>query len=369
MIVFLCAAIPSARSGYGTRSLMIVAALAAIDEVRVVVIGDHSGIAEMEALPLPNGRSAELEHVHRDALVARLQELAPGYLVAAETALAPAALAAGGDVVVLLQNVESALWSEIASTSVGQDRADAIQRSKMNLLIERQVLNRASQVWAVSEDDAKLVSKLVGAADFNQRVAIVPNVVNDPGPQRDRAAERGHGVFFGSLWWKPNEQAVVELATLSRRLTARAVSHRFSVAGQGASDTLRRLVSTGSATPDAGSLELVGFVPDLGAFLDTAACAILPVLSGGGSMVKLIEAMRFGVPVITTPQGARGIAGLRSGVDLLVLPPGREFDDMCVDMLNHPEAFEEMGRRGRQFVREHLSLSSLERTVAALMER
>jgi glycosyltransferase involved in cell wall biosynthesis len=366
MIVMLCAAVPSSRSGYGTRSLMIAAALATVDGVRIIVTADGETSAA-SILELPNGHAAVVEHVGRGQMTARLSTLRPDLLVAAETALAPAALAAGGTVVVVLHNVESELWREAASNASGQERADALHRAKLHRLIERKVVSRAAQVWAVSDSDAATMASLLGDGDPGGRVVVVPNVVRDPDRDRVRTPEVGHGVFFGSLWWKPNEDAVRDLASLSRRLAGRGVRHVFTVAGQGATVELRRSVEQVGQVEPVGKLELVGFVPDLEALLDRSACAVLPVRSGGGSMVKLIEAMRLGVPVLTTPQGARGISGLTHGTHLQVVPLGPAFDDTCVDMLNRPGDYEAMAKRGQDFVAERLSLTALEASVRNLI--
>ena len=354
---------------------MIAAALAASCELTIVIVDDAKPDASSEGtsrnesrnamFELPKGRIATVEYVSPPDLETRLKEIGPDVLIANETALAPVAIATGVSTIVSLQNVESALWREVANTASGSQREEALQRSKRNLLIERRVLPRASQIWVVGDNDATAISEIVGGGDFARKISIVPNVVLDPDPEptAKRPAIAGRGVFFGSLWWSPNEQAVVELVALSDRIARRGIDHRFSIAGQGAPESLRAIVD------EARAVELAGFVPDLAAFVETAACAVLPVVSGGGSMVKLLDAMRLGVPVLTTPQGARGIAGLEAGVHLVVYPLGREFDDACIAMLTDPESFAEMGRRARSFVGTHFSLSALDTIVGRLIRQ
>ena len=69
--------------------------------------------------------------------------------------------------------------------------------------------------------------------------------------------------------------------------------------------------------PATGGIELLGFVEDLRSEYARAACLVVPILSGHGTRVKIIEAMAAGVPVVSTRKGAEGL-DLRVGEEILI---------------------------------------------------
>ena len=357
-VVMICAQVPSMRSGYGTRNWTLAAALAMVGDLTVFVVGGNESNTKLGLL---GEHTVPLMDVSGPELLTRVGLLHPDFVVAAETAIAPLVMACGVPVVISTHNVESVLAENIAALGSGTEQASARRRAKTNRLIERRVFPLAVQVWAVSEADAAVVIEMFASIETQSRVAVVPNVVADPAPLRERTPEVGLGVFFGSLWWEPNQEAVASLVTVSERLELGGIVHRFDVAGSGAPPTLASLVD------QARNVNLVGFVPDLGAFLDRAACAVLPVTTGGGSMIKLLDALRNGCPVLTTPQGARGFPALCDGVHAVVRPLGPSFDAACAEMLSAPERFAALGLNGRALVADHYSQTVVNGIVATLV--
>lgn len=356
--VMVCAQVPTTHSGYGTRNWTLAAALAMVSDLTIVVVG---GDGSEPTLALLGQRTVPLVDVAQAELLSYLRLLSPGLVVASETALAPMVMACGVPVAISTHNVESVLASDIAALTSGAGQASALRRVKTNRIIERSVFRLASQVWSVSNADADVVTEMISRVDTQTKVAVVPNVVADPDPIRQRCPEVGVGVFFGSLWWEPNREAVASLVAVSERLRDRGVAHRFDIAGAGAPPVLVALVE------QSGNVNLVGFVPNLCSFLDRAACAVLPVTSGGGSMIKLLDALRNGCPVLTTPAGARGLPELRDGVHAIIRPLGPAFDDACAEMLTSPARFATMGLNGRELIASHYSQSVLNRIVDGLI--
>jgi len=120
---------------------------------------------------------------------------------------------------------------------------------------------------------------------------------------------------------------------------------RFVIAGYGPPAVL-------TALADDPQVEVTGFVDDLDRCHKEAAVFVAPILTGGGIIVKLLDALAAGTPTVSTTFGNEGV-GARHGRDLLVADEPAAFADAVVQLLLDRENAEMMGRRGEQFVREH----------------
>jgi polysaccharide biosynthesis protein PslH len=144
-------------------------------------------------------------------------------------------------------------------------------------------------------------------------VTILPNSVRLPaGAPRRR--QRTHDLLFvGNLRYPPNATAarllVDQLLPAIRRRSDLPVT--ATIAGPyGADETVAALATH-------PGVRVLGFVPDLGPLYDRAAVAVVPLQTGSGTKIKVLEAFAHRVPVVTTPAGAAGLAVTR-GIHLLV---------------------------------------------------
>jgi O-antigen biosynthesis protein len=117
-----------------------------------------------------------------------------------------------------------------------------------------------------------------------------------------------------------------------------------------------RLVIVGSEPPPSHSLpalpdniEVRGFVEDVREPLGRYAVFVCPILSGSGMRVKLLEAFAAGIPVVSTPLGAEGLAGKDSEICALAADPG-EFARKIVELFDDPEKARRLACRAREQV-------------------
>jgi glycosyltransferase involved in cell wall biosynthesis len=89
---------------------------------------------------------------------------------------------------------------------------------------------------------------------------------------------------------------------------------------------------------------------------------VSPILVGGGIIVKILDAMAAGIPVVTTKYGNEGI-GAMSGEEVLVADATDTYADAVVRLLSDPEANRRIGERGRDFVRGAYSAEAIGRIV------
>jgi polysaccharide biosynthesis protein PslH len=183
-----------------------------------------------------------------------------------------------------------------------------------------------------SEVERRLVSGIAPATP----VHVVPNSIEatEAGPVERTPASL---IFTGSLRYGPNREA------LAWFLDDVFPSIRAGVPGA----TLTVTGDTGpGAVPAAAGLHLTGRVPDVRPLVAGSSVSIAPILAGGGTRLKILEAMSVGTPVVTTPKGAEGL-GVVDGEHLLLASSPAEFAGAVSRLLRDSRLAADIGRRGR----------------------
>lgn len=186
-----------------------------------------------------------------------------------------------------------------------QLRADIGDMGSPALLrrFERRLLARVGESWMVSEADMAGARELCPGATLR----LVPNVVDAEAisPAPPPAGGPGRVLLLADWTYPPNVEAgrflLQEIAPLLRAARPGTV---LVLAGRDAAGAL----GLDAAAPPPG-VELPGFVPDIGALYATSTCVAVPLLTGGGSPLKFVEALAHGRTVVATPRGAAGLRG------------------------------------------------------------
>jgi glycosyltransferase involved in cell wall biosynthesis len=215
---------------------------------------------------------------------------------------------------------------------------------------EAQICRGADHVLAVSEKDAVMLRKLVSGLE----VTVVPNGVNTRTymPSPPHSSTPPILVFTGTMDFRPNVDAVLWFAhqVLPRvRETVPAV-HLF-VVGQ---RPHRRLDSL-QAHP---AITLTGWVDDVRPYIARAAVYIAPLRIGGGTRLKLLEAMAMAKPVVATRLGAEGYP-VEDDRELLLADTPSSFAAAVVSLLQAPKRRTELGQSARVFVERHYDWRSI----------
>jgi len=100
-------------------------------------------------------------------------------------------------------------------------------------------------------------------------------------------------------------------------------------------------------------VELVGEVADVRPYIDGAAVFVLPMRIGGGSRLKLLEALAMEAPVVSTSLGVEGIAGLRHETHLLIADRAETFAAAVLRLIADPDLGARLGAAGRAHVAAH----------------
>lgn len=241
-------------------------------------------------------------------------------------------------------NVESALWRRQAEhpANAAERVVFRIEAAKMDAY-ERSTVARFHHVVAVSENDRALMSGMIdpsritvvptgvdlaqyrAAAKVSEHVDGVTNAQNDDAPVI---------LFLGSMDWEANidgvDYFVREIFPAVREAVPRA---RFRIVGRDPSARVRRLASD--------SVEVTGTVPSVVEHLREATVFVVPLRIGGGTRLKIFEAMAAGRAVVSTTVGAEGL-DVTDGRDLVLADDARSFADAVVKLLLDRERRREM---------------------------
>lgn len=218
-----------------------------------------------------------------------------------------------GDAVICdLHNVESEFFHSLSRAEAWPSNVAHRRFAGLSEQLERRYLPRYTHALVTSERDAERVARLApGLA-----VTVFPNTIPwRPLPEVD--PERTL-VFSGNLEYHPNQQAVGWFAReMWPQLQREDAGLRWRLVGMNP-DAVRGLVA------GLDRVELTGAVEDAVTEIARGAVAVVPLLAGSGTRVKILEAWAAGTPVVSTRIGAEGLPG-RDGDHYLLADSAPEF--------------------------------------------
>ncbi|MBD8788851.1 glycosyltransferase family 4 protein [Pseudomonas syringae] len=225
---------------------------------------------------------------------------------------------------------------------------------------ETRILRQASELISVTEGDAKALSRLSG-----KPVSIVVNSVDCgyyASVEPDR--ESRHLLFVGNYEYAPNVDAVHwALQDIMPRVWALQPGVHLTLAGFALPAHWRE------QWPDP-RIEWAGYVPDLRALQRRSTLFFAPLRQGGGSKLKILEAMAAGLPVITTGQGVSGL-GVDNAEHYLGAETAEALAQLICDYIDNPLRLAQIGEAGRAYVRARhdwsVSAAQLEGIYTRLM--
>ena len=112
-----------------------------------------------------------------------------------------------------------------------------------------------------------------------------------------------------------------------------------------------------------------GFVPDINPYYRNADLQIVASTDATGLRTRTIESFAYGLPVLSTAVGARGIAGVKPGEHFLIANDAEEFVKQLSGVLNAPESLSSVSMRARDFYREHQSRAVVASTLAGYLKK
>jgi glycosyltransferase involved in cell wall biosynthesis len=168
-------------------------------------------------------------------------------------------------------------------------------------------------------------------------------------------------VYPGALSYAPNLDAVRHFASsVLPRIRAARPGVRLRVLGR--AEVQQRAIF--SAVP---GIELTGYLVDARPAVAQAWAEVVPLRIGGGTRLKVLEALALGTPVVSTPKGVEGLE-LEAGRQILVANSDEQFAALSIQLLENPALRERLAAAGRLLVRERYAWSSIATGLNTLIE-
>jgi polysaccharide biosynthesis protein PslH len=228
--------------------------------------------------------------------------------------------------VLFQHNLETALWQRMASTESNPAKRFAyrIEAAKM-ARYERAALGRFHRIIAVSDHDRQQMLQMDRSCDISvvptgvdtRRFPVAPPAKADPPTI----------IFTGSMDWEPNIDATNYFCQeIFPRIRAEFPDAIFQIVGRNPHDKVRRLASE--------SVQVTGTVASVVDYLRQATVVVVPLRIGGGTRLKIFEAMAVGKAVVSTSIGAEGL-DVQSGRDLVLADNASTFADAILLLLRN----------------------------------
>jgi glycosyltransferase involved in cell wall biosynthesis len=244
-------------------------------------------------------------------------------------------------------NVESVIFKRHAETASNPlKRALYWKQWRAVERMERQAAAFVDTQVAVSESDVSLFREM----GMTNVLGAVPTGVDceffQPAVQ---GAERPVMAFLGAMDWDANQDAVRWFATeILPRIRTVVPEAEFLGIGRNPPASLRALAVSDPR------IRLTGTVPDVRPYMAEAAAMVLPLRVGGGTRIKVYEAMAMGTPVISTTIGVEGL-DYKHGKNVLIADTAEEFANAVILLLNDPVRARVIATEARRHVAEKYS--------------
>ncbi|MCB0755490.1 MAG: glycosyltransferase family 4 protein [Flavobacteriales bacterium] len=252
-------------------------------------------------------------------------------------------------IAVRAHNIEFRIWEQLA-----RQEANPLKKWYLNLLAARlknyelDLLKKVDGIVAITKDDADELQQL----GIHIPVDVVPigmNVAELEAKSLQSASI--HLYHLGAMDWLPNVEGINWFVNdIWPNITANLPDIQCSLAG--------REMPASLLSRSFGNLTIVGEVSSISEFVSDKNVAIIPLLSGSGLRVKILEALGYGKVVITTSLGATGIP-YENGKNMLIADSPDEFVKQIRALKENPELITSIGNEARKLAEREFDLKNL----------
>lgn len=259
-------------------------------------------------------------------------------------------------VILFQHNVEYVIWKRLKDVEQSPWRKALleIEWRKMRRHEDR-ACRRSAATLTVSDTDRALLVERAPASKIHSIPTGVDIHYFKPNGHHETPTEL---VFTGAMDYYPNEDGILDFMAATLPLIRRDFPNvTVTVVGRNPTDKIR------TAASEAG-VKITGTVKDVRPYIAQSAVYIVPLRVGGGTRMKIFEAMAMGKPVVSTTVGAEGLP-LTDGEHFVRADGAEQFAGAVVSLLKNPAHRKALAQTGRQLVEERYSWAQVAKVFEA----
>lgn len=261
-------------------------------------------------------------------------------------------------IAIRLHNIEYQIWERLANEAASFRKyylKDLCSRIKK---FEIGAWNEADILIAITEEDAQLVQTLTAGKD----VVTIPFGISIESSEQKKVEEKWVGYHIGAMDWMPNAEAITWfLEEVWEDLRKAVPSFEFYFAGRNMPGSFEKYEHNG--------VVCAGEVADAKEFIADKKILVVPLRSGGGIRIKILEAMAAGKLVISTSVGMQGITNAGSDVHFLLADEKDDFIHQIKWAMEHPQAAEEIANNGCKLVMKEYDQDKITARLISRLEQ
>jgi Glycosyltransferase len=253
-------------------------------------------------------------------------------------------------IVLRAHNVEYILWNDIAANEKNMLKRIYLKiQAKRLKKYELEQLSKVNGITTVTNYDLGVLAPYTKLTN----IKVVPFGLY-PLPYEEPSNVNLNAIaFIGALDWMPNQEAIVWFLNEAwPKIFKRFPDLRFHLAGRNAPNHLVSLAKQQEG------VVFHGEVPDSKVFLSQFSLVIVPLFSGSGIRVKIIEAMQHGKVVIASTKAADGIPAI-PGKHLIIADSAEEFLTAIANFMEHPETIAQISSDAKAFIQENFNILAI----------
>jgi len=252
-------------------------------------------------------------------------------------------------------NIESEIWERKA----GREK-NTLKKFYFNIIakrlltLEESIINKYDVLIPITDRDAEVLrlmgnKKPVCVVPSGYNIDMMPEIVpNKAGPSIG---------YIGSLDWTPNQEGLLWFIEKVWKPLIKPGNIKFHVAGRNAPPWLEKILQ------NTWDLEYEGEVEDAQTFMMNHPIMVVPLFSGSGMRVKIVEGMALGRVIISTPLGIEGLP-VTDKLNILIASDSKSFREILGSIITDPSKYDSIGNAARSLIPEKFDNIELGKKLA-----
>ncbi|HNX56440.1 MAG TPA: glycosyltransferase family 4 protein [Prolixibacteraceae bacterium] len=239
-------------------------------------------------------------------------------------------------------NIEYEIWERTAILSEGLRAKYLKNLSKRIKRFEESYLNSYDLLVPITDRDGQILDKLGNSKPKHTSQTGIDFASLVPTAKKLEFPSLFH---IGALDWAPNQEGLIWFFdNCWTKIREKCPNVKFYLAGRNAPDWFERRIKR-------AGVEYLGEINDAYDFINSKAIMVVPLFSGSGMRIKIIEGMSLGKPIVTTDIGTEGIPTTNSE-NILIANDAEQFVDAVVKLVNDRELAGNIGKNAIGFIQE-----------------